>query len=232
MIYTREHLEQIADGVNKQYFPDRLVTPSALDAYDLLEAIGCDYEWKYTSPNDSIMGLTFFGDGYWYIWPRGTYSEGEIPTAELFRKGTVVINQRLLDSKKKEATGSERFVVAHEAAHWLKDKEFFESHPDSITHTCFQEDVGKTYWNTNMTELEIIERQANYLGAALLMPRDIIIESFFKAGRYKHIPNGTLEFKPYMREWVAKTAKIYGVNYNPVKYRLKDLGVICDPIEN
>ena len=47
MIYTREHLENLADSVNRDFFPERLTSPSVLDGYDLLEAIGCEYEWKY-----------------------------------------------------------------------------------------------------------------------------------------------------------------------------------------
>lgn len=227
MIYTREYLENLADNINKKHFPERLLSPSVLDAYDLLEAIGCDYEWKFISPDDSIMGITFFGDGKWPIWPNGTYSKGDLPSYELFKKGTIVINQWLLDSKKKGAECSERFVVTHEAAHWIKDKLYFEKHPDSVAHTCSRNDFGKTYWSSNMTDLEIIERQANYLSAAIHMPRKIITESFFKAGRYKNIPNDPIAFQPYMKGWIAKIAPQFGMNFNPIIYRLKDLNVIC-----
>lgn len=226
MIYTNEYLENLADTINRDFFPERLSTPSVLDGYDLLEAIGCDYEWKYISPDDSIMGITFFGDGRWPIWPKASYTKGDLPSYELFRTGTVVINQRLLDSKKKGADCSERFVVTHEASHWIKDKRYFEEHPDSIAHTCSRNDFGKTYWNSNMTDLEIIERQANYLSAAIHMPRDLIKDSFFKAGRYKNIPHEAIEFQPYMKAWVAKIAPQFGMNFNPIIYRLKDLNVI------
>lgn len=41
MIYTREKLEELADSINKEYFPARLTSASPLDCYDLLEALGC-----------------------------------------------------------------------------------------------------------------------------------------------------------------------------------------------
>ena len=229
MIYTREYLENLADSINSDYFPERLSSPSVLDCYDLLEALGCTYEWKYISPDDTIMGITFFGDGYWHIWPKGIYSVGDKPSIVTFPKGTVIINQRILDSKRKGAECSERFIVTHEAAHWIKDKEYFESHPDSMLQTCYKNDFEKTYWSNSMSELEIIERQANYLGAAIHMPRDVITDAFFKAGRYKHRPTGPIEFKGFMRKWIAEIAPQFGMNFNPVKYRLKDLNVICDP---
>lgn len=84
-IYTRDYLENLADSINRKFFPERLMSPSVLDSYDLLEAIGCEYEWKYISPDDSIMGMTFFGDGTWPIWPNNTYTKGDIPSYELFR---------------------------------------------------------------------------------------------------------------------------------------------------
>ena len=218
MIYSREFLENLAERINKKYFPERLDFPSVLNCYDLLDAVGCDYEWKYVSPDDSIMGITFFENGAWPIWPHGTYSEGDLPNYEFFSKGTVVINQRILDSGSKVAQCRERFVVVHELSHWIKDKQYFEAHPDSITQTCLKNDFGKTFWKSNMSELEIIERQANYLCAAIHMPRDVIIESFFQAGRYKNIPQDAIEFKPYMKSWIAKLAVQFGMNYNPVLY--------------
>lgn len=228
MIYTRENLEQLADKINMEFFPKRLSTPSALDVYDLLEALGCEYEWKYISPDDTIMGMTFFADGYWYIWPKGHYSTGDKPNTEVFKKGTILINQRLLDSKSKKIACSEKFIVTHEAAHWIKDKSYFKNHPNNIMQTCYKNDFDITIWNNNMNELEIIERQANYLGAAIHMPRDILIETFFKVGRYKHIPDEPIMFMPYMKGWVAKIADMYGLNFNPVKYRLKDLNIISE----
>jgi hypothetical protein len=64
------------------------------------------------------------------------------------------------------------------------------------------------------------------MGAATLMPRDVIIDMFFTIGRYKNIPSEPIEFQPYMKSWVAKIAVQFGVNFNPVIYRLKDLNVI------
>ena len=121
MIYTKEKLEDLADSINKEYFPARLTSASPLDCYDLLEALGCEVEWRYISPDDSILGATFFDDGYWYIWPDGTFHKGDMFATEFFPKGTILINQRVLDSKVKTARGSENFIVGHECAHWIKD---------------------------------------------------------------------------------------------------------------
>jgi len=223
MIYTRARLEAIANQINEKYFPDRLLSVLPFDAYDLLEALGCDVEWKYISPDDSISGATFFEDGYWYIWSSGTYQEGDSCNKEFFPKGTVLINQIIIDKNDRK---KENFVVAHECAHQIKDEEYFKNHGADICHLCRTNDIGSTRWYTNMSELEIIERQTNYLAAAIWMPEDVTRERFFKIARYKNIPDHPLEIKKYVNGWIAQLAKEYNINFNPMKYRLQDLNIL------
>ena len=227
MICTKYKLEELADAVNRKYFPERLSSAIALDPYDLVDKLGCTVDWKYISPDDTILGATFFSDSVWPVWPNGTFKKGDKCTFDLFRTGTIVINQRVLDSKKKNAIQYENFIVGHECAHWIKDKDYFESHGEKDAfHICQKNDFESTWWRTSMSEIEIIERQTNYLNAAILMPRDVIKKEFFRIGRYRNIPTQAIEYKSYMRGWVADLAKKYNLNFNPVLYRLQDLGVI------
>ena len=227
MIYTKDKLEDLADAVNRKYFPERLSSAIALDPYDLVDKIGCTVDWKYISPDDTILGATFFSDCVWPVWPNGTFKKGDICNLDLFRTGTIVINQRVLDSKSKKAKQFENFIVGHECSHWIKDKDYFESHGEQDAyHICQKNDFESTWWRTSMTEIEIIERQTNYLNAAILMPRDVIKREFFRIGRYRNIPTQAIEYKSYMRGWVAELAKKFDLNFNPILYRLQDLGVI------
>lgn len=70
-VYSKSELEELADSINRRFFSNRLIGVSPLDPYDLVEKIGCDVEWKYISPDESILGMTFFDDGMWYIWEDG-----------------------------------------------------------------------------------------------------------------------------------------------------------------
>lgn len=224
-IYTKEELEQIADNINNKFFPERLLNAIQLDPYDLIDKLGCSVSWKYISPNDNILGMTFFDNGFWWIWSAGKLEKGMIPEKEVFSKGSIVINQVLLDTQKIQ---NENFVVAHELAHWIKDKEFFSNNPQSGTyHICKSNDFQNTFWNSRMSQLEIIEKQTNYLAAAILMPKTVLKREFFKLCRYKNIPDNPIEYKPFMKRQVAALAKIFNVNFNPVLYRLKDIGVFA-----
>lgn len=224
--YSREKLEIVADNINKRFYPKRLEDVSPLDPYDLLEKLGLDVEWKFISPNMEILGMIFFNDDCWPVWDKGTYKHGDMPNFEKFKRGTIVINEALTSKK---YANKERFVCGHEVSHWIKDQDYFKNHPTDVIHVCGEDACSKTYWNSKMSELDVVERQTNYLNAAILMPRNTIIKAFEKISRYKYYPDHPLELKTYMKAYVKELAYGFGLNYNPVLYRLYDLGVLKRP---
>jgi len=224
--YSREYLENLADKVNMKYYPSRLNEMSPMDPYDLMEKLGLEIEWKYLYPCDDLLGMIFFADNIWPVWDIETRKTGGKPRVEIFRKGTIVINEILTNKKNAK---KERFVCGHEVSHWIKDQRYFNEHPTDLIHACNEEAYKKTYWNNTMSELDIIERQTNYLNAAMLMPRNVIIKEFERISRYKYIPEHPLELKSYMKAYVKNLADGFGLNYNPVLYRLYDLGVLKRP---
>lgn len=224
MYYKNDELEKIATKLNQKYFPNRLDELNSIDLYEFMEKLSIDYEWKYITPDDSILGLIFFEDGYWPVWPTGNYKTGDYPKIEIFKKGTIVINQLLLDKKEAE---KENFVVCHEIMHYIKDQKFFvKEGEESILKICSKNSFEKTFWTYKMDALEIVERQTNYLTAAFMMPKEVLIKEFFKIGRYKNIPTLPIEYKPYMKGWISQIAKKLKLNFNPVLYRLYGLNVL------
>lgn len=227
MIYRKEQLEKMADGINDKFFPERLYKAQKLDPYDLLERENCTVDWKYISPNADILGMTFFKEGAWPIWDTGKFISSSRPHFESFQKGTIIINQAVLD--KKNNRKQENYIVAHEVAHWIKDQDYFSANEGSPVQICKKNSFGKTYWSNSMDELEIIERQTNYLCTAILLPRDILKKEFFRIGRYKNVPNQPIQYTNYMKGWIGELSTIYELNFNPILYRLYDIGVIERP---
>ena len=80
-----------------------------------------------------------------------------------------------------------------------------------------------------MSEIDIIERQNNYLCTAVIMPRDVLKKAFFKSLRYKNVPDKPIQYLPYMKKHIAQLANAFGVNFNPVLYRLYDLNILARP---
>lgn len=225
--HSKESLELMADEINKKYYPERLDSILPLDPYDLLEKQGLDVEWKYISPNDQLLGIIFFDDEIFPVWEKGKYTTGDKPHFEKFKKGTIVINSILVDYSKNKK--KEMFVCTHENCHWIKDQDYFKDHPESIIQICDSRSLEKTYWNEKMSEKDVIERQTNYLCAAVIMPRNVLKKAFFKSMRYKNIPEEPIEYKSYMKKYIALLADSFGINYNPVLYRLYDLNILIRP---
>ncbi len=221
--YSKEELELMADKVNRKYFPERLEKLIPLDVYKLLEKLGLEVEWKFISPNLDIMGLIFFDDGEWPVWEEGVYKKGDKPHFEKFKKGTIVINDSLTDKKLRK---NERFVCNHENSHWIKDQSYFKNQSNELTHSCFNIYFEQTSWNNSMSKIDIVERQTNYLNAAILMPRNIIVSEFFKRLRYRNIPNTPIKYKVYMKKVIKSLADDFDLNYNPILYRLYDLNIL------
>lgn len=222
--HSREELEIMANNINCQFYSQRLVEMLPLDCYDLLEKLGLEVEWKYITPCLDVQGMFFVEEGESYVWPHGKLHEGDVPKMEKFQKNTIVINQLLLD--KKSYKQKELFVCTHEIGHSIKDRDYFRAHPKNKIQMCSEVSLNKCYWDESMSEEDVIESQNNYLTAALLMPREVVKRQFFKILKFRNIPFEPLEYKVYMKKAVAAIAKGFGVNYNPVLYRLCDIGVL------
>lgn len=216
-------LEKWADKINQQFYPERLTELTRFDPYDLIEnKLHLDIEWEYLSPNRSILGMVFFEDNFFYIWPNSNFSKGDTPHLEFFKRGTIVINQILIDNNEKEV---ETFVACHEAMHWIKDKNFFSNNGKSISQICGDEINFNA--NSNLkTDEEIIESQTNYFCAALLLSKEALKRTFFKLLRYKNIPNTPIKYEIWMNKAIKIIANLVGINFNPVKYRLLQLNIL------
>lgn len=222
--HSKEQLEKMADNINKVYYPLRMENILPLDPYDLLEKLGLSVEWKYITPNDSILGMICFDDTQWFVWEKGNYCSGDKPHIETFNKGTIIINQVLLDSNNNYK--KEIFVCTHEITHRIKDKAYFKNNAESMLQVCHKDSFEKTFRNSKMSEKDVIERQNNYLCAAVLMPRNVIKREFFRKLRFKNIPTAPIDYKPYMRKIIKEIADGYNINFNPVLYRLFDLQIL------
>lgn len=124
---------------------------------------------------------------------------------------------------------SETFAVAHEGCHVIKDKRYFEEHTDEVASICKANDSKRVYWKGTEPTLELIERQNDFLTAAVIMPKEQIKNEFFRILRWKNVPSQPIKFEDYMKQGIGVLAKRYDIGFNVVKYRLQDIGVLVDP---
>lgn len=119
------------------------------------------------------------------------------------RAGTILIDERLCDPSK---LGRLRFTCAHELAHWVLHKKLYSGTGDVAAY------------NGNVSSDEshgIIERQADTLASALLMPLPQIKKCFYR-----------LRMGRTDEQLIAEMANIFEVSKQAMQIRLKSRNLI------
>lgn len=219
--YNARQLEAEAVKLLTQFDPERLKKPKPIDVYAVIEkCLGVEYDWKYITPDQSILGATAFNAGYFWVWPEPCYREGMIPEKVYLSKGCILIDTTLTEG---ENRGRENFTVMHEIFHQVLHKNCFRrERPDYIHGTTQTALNGKKAMKTS---LDFIEYQANACAAAFLMPQNVVRDEFKK--RSSNLGGGYPLPCDYMVESIiCGMAAEFSVSKQAMRYRLNALNMI------
>ena len=173
--YTQNELEQISEKLLQSFDAERLEVPKPIDVYEVIETcLNVPYDWKYITPDQSILGLSFIKAGYYWIWPKPYYEPGMLPKKMYFEQGTILIDNYLTEQADR---GRENFTVMHEVFHSILHKDFFLNN-SSICYALksLREHPDPRSGLGNRSDLEICEFQANFCASCFLMPRKPVTE--------------------------------------------------------
>lgn len=96
--YSRSELEDKATELLVKFDRERLKKIKPIDVYAVIEkCLNVPYDWKYLSPDQSILGATAFDSGYIWVWPENKYYEGLKPFKLEVEKGTILIEATLTE---------------------------------------------------------------------------------------------------------------------------------------
>lgn len=158
-------MEAKARQIILRYCPECMDGSAAVPIEKIAEqAFGLEIEYQYlTKRGDKILGKLICTDGLtpYYDMELGQYALMEV------RAKTIMVESRLADEGNK---GRYRFTVAHELAHWILHREQIIQ---MGREAAFDEGLhdGK------------MERQADYLSSALLMPLGAVKMRFYSMRR-------------------------------------------------
>ncbi len=127
--YSPSQLEEKANELVCKMDIARLTSPKKVDVYDVVDYIDCTPDWKYITPKKKVMGMTAFNNGTMYFWPASYYETGMIPEKTFVEKGTIVIDQSIIDDCN---IGKENFTVMHECFHWILHRKCFVKRTDGF----------------------------------------------------------------------------------------------------
>ena len=142
-----------------------------------------------------------------------------------------ILGKIIFDSKKiqvdkslEDASGRNRFTLAHELAHWILHKDLILSDTNYYQTSMFDNNqhqyVCKKQTKPNSKKRE--EWQADYFAACLLMPKDLVYEN------YKKITGSTKPQSFSYKNCVKKLSDIFQVSQESMKIRLKELNLFVN----
>ena len=159
-------METIARNTIKKYDPLLVLSNEVMSIpiEDIIEKLGLSLEFQYIRKNGRILGETVFDNDYVPLY-NATTKKYELFFVE---RGTIIIDASLLRCR---GDGRLRFTCAHELAHWLIHQELYCGSGDTA---AMLRSISKS-----SDEDKHIERQADMLGSALLLPLGQVKKAFY-----------------------------------------------------
>lgn len=226
--YSPNQLEQKAEELLRDFDSERLTKAKPIDVYAVIEkCLDVPYDWKYITPDQSILGMTAFNEGTIWVWPEPKYYEGLMPEQIYLEKGTILIDATLTQGDNR---GRENFTVMHEVFHQVLHKKCFRNEGKNYIHSTYSRTIDDgTRLRYASYALYMAESQANACAAAFLMPADLVEKTYRKkyhdAGLCKYNHN-------FVDSTIKDMAKEFNVSKQAMAIRLQVLGLIDENNEN
>jgi Zn-dependent peptidase ImmA (M78 family) len=231
---TYEALDEYAESLVRDFAPERLTIPGELDILAFLqEYLGLTVKYYPLSYKDKIIGVTAFHDDHIQVYDKTTGATVMVDVAQ----GTVVIDSSL---KYKRSYRRWRFTMAHEGSHWLiHRKTFSKDNPYGSFGMRENRNLAATngrfvYWRdkAEKTDKDWMERQADFLGAAILIPRPalrVAYRDFFNGigERPRVLVRGKGQADDSLaKRLAAYISDVFAVSYRAALIRLEKLNAI------
>lgn len=172
--YRQPVIDVIARNVLNSYDRRLLMgKPTAIPIDDIIEAMGLIVEYHYLRNSDRICGETVFDTAEVIVYDMAKRQYKTI----IVKGGTIIADAHLLDNG---CEGRLRFTLAHELAHWVLHKNIFcgSQYSAAMIKAPVSEDC-----KLSSKADRAIERQADMLGTALIMPITQVKRAYYAVGR-------------------------------------------------
>ena len=229
-----EALDDYAEELVRDFSIDALQVPGVLDVDKFIEYyLQLAVEYRRICFDRKIMGVTAFNDGTVEVLNEETGLSEKLPV----KTGTVIIDPSLLTKRNIPRL---RFTMMHEGSHWLLHKKAFAEDnpfgPAGIYENQFiaAKEGGVDYSRSTKerTDVERMERQADFLSAAILMNRPalrIAFQDFFKFYDEKPrriIRGASMTDDCFVQQLPEVVAMKFGVSKRAALIRLEKLTAI------
>jgi Zn-dependent peptidase ImmA (M78 family) len=231
---TYDALDSYAEAVVRDAMPEALAAPTVLDVDKFIEFyLNMFVECKKISNDRPILAMTAFQTGIVQVIDD---CEG-VAVPLVVREGTIIIDPSLMG---KRNAPRRRFTFMHEGAHWLIHRPAFASDnpfgsPGVYENQFLAAKEGRIDYSRSTCErndIDRIERQADFLASAMLMPKTTLrmaFKEFFSY--YNERPRAVVRGRSIMDDNFALllpefVANKFGVSKRAALIRLEKLNAI------
>ena len=230
-------LDEYAEMVIADFTPQFLKMPGQINAEEFIEYyLGLHTEYHRIQYERQILGMTAFNDGYLQVANEST----GMPEAMPVTKGTVIIDTSLTTTRNLPRL---RFTAMHEASHWLIHREAFKvNNPFGAVGVYDNQFLaakeGRIDYSRSVlekTDIQRIERQADFLSSALLMPRPALRTAYreffdYNGEKPRRIIKGVGKQSDdrFAVELPKFVGELFGVSTRAALIRLEKLTAIVD----
>lgn len=216
-ILSRNDIEKIAKKIlviyTEAYIPEKHLFYQVVPE-ELAEVLGLEVDYQILSLDGTILGVTAPDEQYVSVY------DNEQECCYYLDGNTILIDTRLCASPK--TIGRKNYTLAHEISHQILYKAFPDTYSSANRIMC---DYRRTSSNrkkvTNWTEW-----QADALAAALLLPKDAILDGMFLFSLGEHINTLSRKYTPNKYDNFCYLATALGVSQSALAYRMEQLGLL------
>ena len=231
---TNKALDNYAQEIVADFRPESLEVPGPLDAEVwVTKYLGLAIQYLNILDVYGVHAMIAFNDGVIQAVNENTGQEESIPVPA----GTIIIDPSITLHYKQNRL---RFTLAHEGAHWLLHKKAFSvDNPFGQANIYENQLLAAKVERTDCkhrhkigSDTDCIERQADFLASAILMPRSalrIIFKNFLAAfgEKPRKLVRGINSSDDYLVSYLTTyTANTFHVSIRAARIRLDKLETI------
>ncbi|MDG3144564.1 XRE family transcriptional regulator [Streptococcus suis] len=210
-------MDEIAEGILKQYYPQALEAPMALPIDGYLANIGLTKMEGKLTEDSSIFGEMVFKDTEVLFYDEDT------PESRLVKKKTILVDPEVICLRNQ---GSYNNTIVHESVHWLlhrhhnEYKMLFDQNHKRSSSLRDNTISSSSEWR----DYDWMEWQANGIAARILMPKSMTrqkVNQLFTDYSLKYASDKKLTM---FERIIDDLAEFFQVSRLAAKIRLQQLG--------
>lgn len=220
-VVNKDQLDNFGEQFVADFCSKAMRVPSEIDIDRFaVRYLGMEQDFQHLSHCGCYLGMTVFNDTDEVPIYNPENNRAEFISA---KAGTLIIDNHLLEPNKEHRY---RFTVGHEGSHHILHTAYFGYDPDQLSFFNSRAPMVQCRIDNkklsqkpfeNWTDEEWMEWQANYLSAAILMPKSMVLKLAKDAPTVSYL------------ELIHRVSKVFNVSSESAAIRLNQFGLISTP---